>query len=109
MAPITRIALLAIPDAEKQEAVVKTFGSFATECKKDGKPYLVQSHAAKCSVLADKSGASVAWTIVASITFANQEDMDYYHNEDPIYKTIVEHMSKGDETPVIAVGAEFAP
>ncbi|ORY67442.1 uncharacterized protein BCR38DRAFT_337900 [Pseudomassariella vexata] len=117
MAPITRVALIAISDPAKQEAAVKHFSSFATECKKasnmifasppnDGAPYLITSKASKCTVVADKPGSS-PWTVVATLTFANEADMEYFHNEDPVYKEIVTHMTEGFDGGIIAVSAEF--
>ncbi|OHF03488.1 hypothetical protein CORC01_01207 [Colletotrichum orchidophilum] len=98
---ITRIGLIALADVAKQEEAVKRFSNFVHDCKK-----AIASKASKCKVLTDVPG-SQAWSVVYEITFANEEDMEYYQTKDPIYQELMKQAAEGKATGFIAVSAEF--
>ncbi|KAF6837009.1 stress responsive A/B barrel domain-containing protein [Colletotrichum musicola] len=103
---ITRIGLIALADAAKQDEAVARFSNFATDCKKDGQTYIVSSKASKCKVLTDVPG-SQPWSVAYEITFASEEDMEYYQTKDPIYQELMKQAAEGKATGFIAVAAEF--
>ncbi|KAH0438900.1 hypothetical protein CcaCcLH18_03046 [Colletotrichum camelliae] len=103
---ITRIGLIALSDDVKQEEAVTRFGNFSNECKKDGNTYILSSKASKCKTLTDVPG-SQPWSVVYEITFANEEDMEYYQTKDPVYQELMKQAAEGKATGFIAVSAEF--
>ncbi|KAF9879370.1 hypothetical protein CkaCkLH20_02913 [Colletotrichum karsti] len=103
---ITRIGFIALADSVKQEEAVERFSNFASECKKDGQTYIVSSKASKCKVLTDVPG-SQPWSIVYEITFASEEDMEYYQTKDAVYQELMKQAAEGKATGFIAVSAQF--
>ncbi|KAI0475339.1 hypothetical protein GGR56DRAFT_675480 [Xylariaceae sp. FL0804] len=106
---ITRISLFAASDPYKQDLMVSVFGNFVNASPptnqripgspQDGKPYLISSRAGKCEVIEDKPG-SKPWTVIAEMTFASQEDADYYQTEDEVFQNILSQ-ADGEEGFVV--------
>ncbi|KAI1753938.1 hypothetical protein F4782DRAFT_528868 [Xylaria castorea] len=102
---VARIGFASLPDAASQEKAIKIFSSSKDSRLKDGKPYIIQSLAAKCRSIRDITGAN-NWNVIVWFTFASEADAEYYQNEDPISKEMIK---QGDSEGVgfIAVLAEF--
>ncbi|KAI1169863.1 hypothetical protein F4777DRAFT_584486 [Nemania sp. FL0916] len=84
---LTRIFTFAIPDAAAQDVAVSTFNGFKDACKKNGASYIIATHATKVKVLKDTTGGA-AWTVYASITFASEDDANYFAHEDPVNQEV---------------------
>ncbi|KAI0148569.1 hypothetical protein GGR57DRAFT_474766 [Xylariaceae sp. FL1272] len=104
--PITRVLMLAVPDAAAQDKVIATFKGFAETALKDGKPYILAARAAKGELLRDTTNGG--WNTVASLTFASQADADYFSNEDPVNKAFREQAQASGRTGgLIAMQSSF--
>ncbi|KXJ90113.1 hypothetical protein Micbo1qcDRAFT_176665 [Microdochium bolleyi] len=105
--PITRIGLIAVPDEGKQQAAIQGFGQLASQCKKNGETYILSAKAGKANVIMSQP-ASSAWTVITEISFASQEDLDYYHNEDPVYQAVLKQNAEEKiATGILAITTSF--
>ncbi|KAI1260306.1 hypothetical protein F5Y18DRAFT_259992 [Xylariaceae sp. FL1019] len=102
--PVTRVLVIAVPDAAAQDNVITTFKGLKETALKDGKPYLLHARAAKGEVLRDSTNGS--FNTIASLTFESQADADYFSNEDPVNKTFREE-AQGRTSGLIAIQAHF--
>ncbi|KAI0474736.1 hypothetical protein F4859DRAFT_521804 [Xylaria cf. heliscus] len=102
---VVRIGFASIPDAALQEQAIKIFGDSKNTRLKDGKPYIIESKAAKCRSIRDTTGVG-NWNVVVWFTFASGADAEYYQNEDPVSKEMIK---QGDSEGIgfVAVLTEF--
>ncbi|KAI0550603.1 hypothetical protein F4679DRAFT_583277 [Xylaria curta] len=102
---VARIGFASLPDAALQEKAIQIFSDSKNTRLKDGKPYIIESRAAKCRSIRDTTGAN-NWNVIVWFTFASEADAEYYQNEDPVSKEMIK---QGDSEGVgfIAVLAEF--
>ncbi|KAI0439851.1 hypothetical protein F4803DRAFT_22388 [Xylaria telfairii] len=102
---ITRVGFASIPDPTLQEQAIKIFSDSKNTRLKDGKPYIIESRAAKCRSIRDTTGTD-NWNVIVWFTFDSEADAEYYQNEDPVSKEMIK---QGDSEGIdfIAVLAKF--